>query len=139
MKYILFLTTLLLISCNEKSEKIYMLIDKDDKLIVKENRYYHLFENEEQLLEYKRVKNYKPNDVLQLTDTIEFKDQPFCPGASFSTSKEKNIDLKAFNALHLVNRKSLFQRKETIFEIYFVEKKSNNNFSVKKGHVLICE
>ena len=127
------------VSCNKEVDNIYLIVDKNDKLIVKDGRYYHLFENEERLAEYVNAENYKPDDVLKLKGTIEFKDQPFCPGVSFLTSEEESIDLNTLKTLNSVNRESLFTRKLAISKLYFVEKKSNDLFLVKKAFPLICE
>lgn len=129
-----------LTSCVSQNKEVYLLINEDDDLIVKDDRYYYVFSNRKSLIEFEKAKNYKPNDILKSEHEIEMNRAPFCPELKFSsTGSEREINLEEFNSLNVLDREKFLKETNKKNKIFFIEKLPDHSFLAKQVRIIICE
>ena len=139
IKYILILVTLFSNSCVGQDNSIYLFVDNNDELIVKEGRFYYVFSEKEKLEEYKKVKEYKPNDILKSDYTIPALKPGYCPELQFSdTNFKEMINKLELEKLNIVDRKSFFKKLKKNSKVFSVEKLDEDSFLITQHNGLPC-
>lgn len=130
---LLILMCSLLISCSKPKEDLYLFIDPTDEMIVKEeDRYYYIFNSKEIFDRFTKDINYNPDKGYAPGEIIDI--SLYCKPLYTPDSDTKFIDSKQLKLLNIINRTTFFERitKDKNQKKFFVEKISDNNYSVRK-------
>ena len=140
IKYFLILIAIIFISCTSQDSSYYLMIDDKDDLILTEGRVFYVFSSKEKLLEYEKIKNYKPEDMLKSDYKFNLELNNYCPELRLSTTNDTDkIDSKQFEKLNVLDRKTFLEEAKKEDKLYCIKKTDEKTYILYKVNVLSCE